>query len=126
MLLRVPISSIQTSTLSLRSSSSSPTANAFSAPPISLTRGIGSVLLDSGPLAVEGVVGRALKALRADAGVEAAGSGVAENGKRRRGAGGGAEAEHCVVGITGCGGSGDVVRGCAGSSRKSVFGRSRG
>ena len=84
------------------------------------------MLLDSGPLAVEGVVGRALKALRADAGVEAAGSGVAENGERRRGAGGSAEAEHCVVGITGCGGSGDVVRGCAGSSRKSVFGCSRG
>lgn len=79
------------------------------------------MLLDSGPLAVEGVVGRALKALRADAGVEAAGSGVAENGERRRGAGGGAEAEHCVVGITGCVGSGDVVRGCAGSSRKSVL-----
>ena len=68
------------------------------------------MLLDSGPLAVEGVVGRALK-LRADAGVEAAGGGVAENGERRRGAGGGAEADHCVVGIAGCGGSGDVVRG---------------
>ena len=123
--LQVPISFSQTSTFSLRPSSSSPTANAFSPPPISLTRGVGSVLLDSGPLAVEGVVGRALK-LRADAGVEAAGGGVAENGERRRGAGGGTEAEHCVVGIAGCGGSGDVVRGCAGSSRKSVFGRSRG
>jgi hypothetical protein len=73
------------------------------------------VLLDSGSLAVEGVVGRALKALRA-AGVETASSGVAESGERRRGARGGAEAEHCVVGIVGCGGSGDVLRGCAGSS----------
>jgi hypothetical protein len=98
----------------------SPAANAFPPPPISLTRGIGSVLLDSGPLAVEGVVGRALKALRG-AGVEAAGSGVAENGERRRGARGGAEAEHCVVGIAGCGGSGDVVRGCAGSSLRASW-----
>ena len=121
----LPISSTQPSTLSPRLPFSSPTANASSPPPISLTRGVGSVLLDSGPLAVEGVVGRALK-LRADAGVEAAGGGVAENGERRRGAGGGTEAEHCVVGIAGCGGSGDVVRGCAGSSRKSVLGRSRG
>lgn len=106
-------------------SSSFPTANAFSPPPMPLTRSVGSVLLDSGPLAVEGVVGRALK-LRADAGVEAAGGGVAENGERRRGAGGGAEAEHCVVGIADCGGSGDVVRECAESSLKSGLGRSRG
>ena len=91
-------------------SSSSSGANASYPPSISLTRSVSSVLLDSGPLAVEGVVGRALK-LRADAGVEAAGSGVAENGERRRGAGGGAEAEHCVVCIASCGGSGDVVRG---------------
>jgi hypothetical protein len=111
----LPISSVQTSTLSHKPSSYSPTANAFSLPPVPLTRSVSSVLLDSGPLAVEGVVGRALKALRG-AGVEAAGSGVAENGERRRGAGGSAKAEHCVVGIAGCAGSGDMVRGCAGSS----------
>lgn len=66
-------------------------------PPETLTRGVSSVLLNSGPLAVEGVVGRAFKALRADARSPAAGSGVAESGQRRRGARGGAEAEHCVV-----------------------------
>ena len=102
-----------------------PALQSFSSLLAPLTRSVSSVLLDSGPLAVEGVVGRALKALRG-AGVEAAGSGVAENGERRRGAGGGAEAEHCVVGIAGCGGSGDVVRGCAGSSLSERLGRSRG
>lgn len=66
-------------------------------PPNALTRGVSSVLLNSGPLTVEGVVGRALKALRADARSPAAGSGVAESGQRRRGARGGTEAEHCVV-----------------------------
>lgn len=116
----LPISFAQTSTLSPKPSSSSPTANAFYPPPKPLTRSVGSVLLDSGPLAVKGVVGSALKALRG-AGVEAAGSGVAENGERRRGAGGGAEAEHCVVGIAGCGGSGDVVRGLCWELSQSVL-----
>jgi hypothetical protein len=100
----------------LRSPSCFPAANASSPPPSPLTRSVSSVLLDSSPLAVEGVVGRTLKALRADARRPAAGSGVAESGQRKRGARGGAEAEHYVVCIA-CGGvSGEVVRGSAGSS----------
>jgi hypothetical protein len=58
------------------------------------------MLLNSGSLAVESIVGRALEALCANAGRPAAGSGVAESGQRERSARGGAEAEHCVV----CGG----------------------
>lgn len=54
------------------------------------------MLLNSGPLAVEGVVGRALEALRANARSPAAGGGVAESGQCARGASSGTEAEHRV------------------------------
>lgn len=111
-----PISSSHPSIFFPRPSFPSLAANGSYPTPSPLTRSISGVLLDSGPLAVEGVVGRALKALRADAGSPAAGSGVAESGQRRRGARSGTEAEHCVVCIAGGGGSGEVVRGSAGSS----------
>lgn len=58
------------------------------------------MLLNGSPLAVEGVVGRALEAFGANAGSPAAGGLVAESGERGRGARGGAEAEHncdCAV-----------------------------
>lgn len=62
-----------------------------------LTGSVSSVLLDSGPLAVEGVVGRALKAFGANARGPAAGGLVAESGERGRGARGGTEAQHFGV-----------------------------
>jgi hypothetical protein len=59
-----------------------------------LTRSVSSVLLDSGPLAVESVVGGALE-LGAGGSPATSGS-VAESGKRLRGARSGAKAEHGV------------------------------
>jgi hypothetical protein len=59
-----------------------------------LTRSVSSVLLDSGPLAVESVVGGALELCAR--GSPATSGGVAESGKRLRGARSGAKAEHGV------------------------------
>lgn len=75
---------------------STPTPPSIFFPLAPLTRSVSGVLLDSGPLAVEGVVGGALEALRANARGPAAGSGVAESGERLRGAHSGTEAEHGV------------------------------
>lgn len=77
-----------------------PLPTSITLPPLSqipLTRSVSSMLLDSGPLAVESVVGGTLEALRANARGPAAGSSVAESGERGRGARGGTEAEHGVV-----------------------------
>lgn len=62
-----------------------------------LTRSVSSVLLDSGSLAVESIVGGALEAFGANARGPAAGGLVAESGERVSGARGGTEAEHCCV-----------------------------
>jgi len=59
-----------------------------------LTRSVSSVLLDSGPLAVESIVGGALELCAR--GSPATSGSVAESGKRLRGARSGAKAEHGV------------------------------
>ena len=71
-----------------------PALQSFSSLLAPLTRSVSSVLLDSGPLAVESVVGGALE-LRAGGSPATSGS-VAESGKRLRGARSGAKAEHGV------------------------------